>query len=227
MKTLFLLMAFSLHVSAHDLWIEDAQDRSLVRYGHSGLGHDGEKYLAYAPTVVKQATCFVDQASQSISISNVSPVVVTQSCDVQWVVFSTGFWSKTPQGTINKARNELPAVYQSWLSQESVKRIIRWQETMKTPATDSFELVAEENPLLLSVGDKMRLRVFDHGQPLANVVVAYFGNPRGMTDDQGRINIRIQQSGLQLIQASKNEPYTDKSQADQWIQTTALQVFVP
>lgn len=228
MKTWFLVVwLFSGFAFGHDLWLEDTQAGSFVRYGHSGATHRGEKYLPYTASAVKSAQCFVDHAFQPLSISTATPIQISQDCDVRWVVFSTGFWSKTPQGTLNQSRNELSAVYQSWLSQESVKQIVRWQDEQLKPITDEFELIAEENPLLLAVGDKLRLRVFDHGLPVANVVVAYFGEPRGVTDEQGRINIRIQHSGLQLIQASKTEPYRDKTQADQFIQTTALQVTIP
>ncbi|EFK95250.1 conserved hypothetical protein [sediment metagenome] len=54
------------------------------------------------------------------------------------------------------------------------------------------------------------------------MTVAYFGHPRGTTDGDGRINIRLQQPGLQLIQASRVSPLDD-GKADKLIQATALQ----
>lgn len=223
---LFLLYAEL--VSAHDLWLEPiSPDTTVVRYGHSGVTHQGERYLAYTANSVKEARCFINETIHNLSLSTSTPVQTAQNCDAHWVVFSTGFWSKTPQGTVNQAKNQLPAVYQSWFSQETVKQISRWTPTLARPLTQDFELVVEENPLLLQVGDKLRLRVFDQGRPVAGLTVAYFGEPRGITDEQGRINIRIQQSGLQLVQASKTEPYRDQTQADQLIQTTALEITIP
>ena len=62
-----------------------------------------------------------------------------------------------------------------------------------------LELVFTENPFALAVGDKLRLTVVFRGEPAQDVTVAYDGDPRGVTGDDGRINLRIRHKGLQLI----------------------------
>ena len=214
---------------AHDLWLEDnAAGQSVLNYGHSAVGHGGEKSIPYAPASVLSAQCLDHQGRLSaIQLLLDYPVLLTNQCDALFVNFSTGFWSKTPQGTVNKAKNEVGASYDSWLSQESLKRLLVWQAAMSAPLSQELELVANENPLALSIGDKVRLTVYDHGKPVPNLVVAYFGVPRGTTDEQGQINIRIQQAGLQLFQTSKTEPYQDNSRANNWIRNATLQLWIP
>lgn len=220
-----------LHASgyAHDLWLEDhAAGQSVLNYGHSAVGHGGESVIPYAPASVLSAQCLDHQGRLSaIQLLLHYPVSLTNQCDVVLVNFSTGFWSKTPQGTVNKAQNEVGASYDSWLSQESLKRLLVWQTAMSAPLSQELELVTHENPLVLGVGDKVRLTVYDHGKPVSNLVVAYFGVPRGVTDEQGQINIRIQQAGLQLFQTSKTEAYQDSSRANNWIRSARLQLWIP
>jgi nickel transport protein len=227
-QCLFLLTLWQGNGYAHDLWLEDnSAGQSVLNYGHSAVGHGGEKSIPYAPASVLWAQCLDGQGMLSkAQLLMQYPVLITSQCDAVFVNFSTGFWSKTPQGTVNKAKNEVGASYDSWLSQESLKRLLVWQDKMRAPLSQELELVANENPLVLGVGDKVRLTVYDHGKPAPNLAVAYFGVLRGTTDEQGQINIRIQQAGLQLFQTSKTEPYQDSSRANNWTRSATLQLWI-
>ncbi|MCK7577697.1 MAG: hypothetical protein MZV65_19130 [Chromatiales bacterium] len=54
------------------------------------------------------------------------------------------------------------------------------------------------------------------------MAVAYDGEPRGGTDADGRINIRLRHGGVQLISASFDEPLQD-ARADKAVRATVLQ----
>jgi nickel transport protein len=82
--------------------------------------------------------------------------------------------------------------------------------------------VPRGNPLLLKTGDKLHLRAFYQGRPVAGVTVAYFGKPRGITDKEGNVNIRLQSAGFQLIKASIELPLND-GKADKAVHAASLQ----
>jgi hypothetical protein len=54
------------------------------------------------------------------------------------------------------------------------------------------------------------------------VTLAYHGDPRGVTDAQGRVNIRIRHPGLQLVSGSFEEPGEPVT-----VHATVLQLEVP
>jgi nickel transport protein len=125
-------------------------------------------------------------------------------------------------GTQNLPKGEAGAVIDSWLSVESVKRPDEWGPALARPLTPELEIVPQGDPLPLKTGDKLRLMVTLNGRPAASVTVAYFGHPRGVSGPDGQVNVRLQQPGFQLIQASLESPLAD-GKADKLIQSTALQ----
>lgn len=220
--TLILALLPSLACS-HDLWIERTGPLHSLSYGHERSEHEGVKRLEYKPESVKQAVCFnTDGQQHRIDPSRAYPVTFKGDCAASWFLLSSGYWSKTPYGTKNLPKNEAGAVIDSWLSVESIKRIDRWSEAAANPLTQELELVALDNPTALKTGAKLHLRAYFQGKPAANVTVAYFGKPRGVTGADGAINIRLNETGFQLIQASLELPLSNGN-ADKAIHSSALQ----
>jgi len=85
--------------------------------------------------------------------------------------------------------------------------------------TQTLELLPLQNPLSLTINDKVSLKLVNNGQPVKNAIVLYMGQPRGQTDENGEINIRLKEKGLQLIQAAYRQP-SDGIQADEIVHTT-------
>lgn len=225
--SLALLFLASLTVHAHDLWVEREGSGFTLHYGHERSGHGGARVLEYAPAQVREALCHdTDGRPLKARVSPNWPVRLQGDCAVSLFVFSTGYWSKTPYGTKNLPKTEAGTVIDSWLSVESVKRIDAWGEALTRPLTQGLELVPLENPLRLKPGDKLHLAVFQAGRPATGVTVAYFDQPRGVTDRDGRINIALRRPGFQLIQASLETPLAD-GKADRRVETAALQFELP
>jgi len=223
LQPLLLLGILALPASAHDLWIERNGDLHTLAYGHERSGHEGEKKLEYKPDSVKQALCFnADGQEIKAGKALTYPATLKGNCSASWFLTSSGYWSKTPYGTKNLPKTEAGAVIDSWLSIEGVKRIDQWDDGLSRSLTQELELVPQGNPLLLKPGGKLHLRAFYQGKPVAGVSVAYFGKPRGITDKEGNVNIRLQNAGFQLIQASVELPLND-GKADKAVHASSLQ----
>jgi nickel transport protein len=219
----FILALLPTLACGHDLWIERTGPLHSLSYGHERSGHEGAKRLEYKPESVKQAACYNTAGQeQRAEQSHSYPVTLKGDCAASWFLMSSGYWSKTPYGTKNLPKSEAGAVIDSWLSIESIKRIDRWSESFTNPQTRELELVALENPTTLKTGAKLHLRANFQGKPAANVTVAYFGKPRGVTGSDGTVNIRLNEPGFQLIQASLELPLND-GKADKAIHSSALQ----
>jgi nickel transport protein len=223
MSALYLIASLAGAAQAHDLWVERQGHVQTLQYGHERSGHEGMKTLAYKPEQVKDAACYgSDGRAVRAEIGRSYPVTLNGQCAASWFLTSSGYWSKTPYGTKNLPKAEAGAVLDSWLSVESVKRLDDWSNALARPLTRELEIVPRANPLTLKTGDKLRLTVTLDGRPAAGVTVAYFGHPRGVSGADGQVNVRLQQPGYQLVQASLETPLDD-GKADRLVQSTALQ----
>lgn len=224
-----VILLYAASGGAHDLWIERAGARHTLAYGHEGSAHAGPERLDYRPEHVKQAICVDSQGAPleaGVQLDRF-PAMLTGDCAASLFLVSTGYWSKTPYGTKNFAKDAAGgAVLDSWLSFESVKRIDRWGAGLAKPLGQGLELVPLGNPLALKPGAKLRVLASLDGKPVAGVTVAYFGKPRGVSDGSGVVNVRLQQAGLQLIQASLDSPLQD-GKADRLVRAATLQFELP
>jgi len=223
LSPLLLLTFLAGTAHAHDLWVERQGNLHTLQYGHERSGHEGAKKLEYRPEILRDAACFgSDGKAVRAETVRTYPATLKGACAASWFLTSSGYWSKTPYGTKNLPKGEAGAVIDSWLSVESVKRLDEWGPALARPLTPELEIVPQGDPLRLKTGDKLRLMVTLNGRPAAGVTVAYFGHPRGVSGPDGQVNVRLQQPGFQLIQASLESPLAD-GKADKLIQSTALQ----
>ena len=215
------LALLSLPVLPHDLWIERTGGAYTLYNGHKHSGHGGDRVIPYGPAFVTQAQCFDTQGQVKHEAKGSSPFRLEGECAVLTIAASSGYWSKTPKGTHNVPKDEARQVVKSWLSREWVKRLDVWSPALARPLTPGLELVSLEDPLQLVKGDKLRLQLTLDRQPVAGATVTYDGEPRGMTDEEGRINLRIQHGGFQMIAAGINRP-RPTPQADKEVLATTL-----
>ncbi len=205
---------------AHELWFTDKDNVQILNYGHFTNAHQGAQSIDYPATYLKQIIC-LDQNNQFLSsiLSQQTPLQIKAECALTYVLLSSGFWTKTLEGSMNLPKNQINHPLKSWQSFESIKRIKIWNEAFLKPITQTLELLPLQNPLLLILNDKVSLKLVNNGLPVKNAIVLYAGHPRGQTDDNGEINIRLKEKGLQLIQATYRQP-SDGIQADEIVHTT-------
>ncbi|MDD5058268.1 MAG: DUF4198 domain-containing protein [Sideroxydans sp.] len=221
---LILILLLPVSVYAHDLWFEKEANVYSLYQGHRHSAHSGAEIIQYEPGAVKSALCS-DGAGKTRTLmpGKAYPAKFEGACAVLLGSFSSGYWTKTAWETKNVPKTGISGVIKSWYSEESVKVIERW--TGATPLGSGLEITPTTNPLTLSVGDKLTVLVTDNGKPVTGVPVAYFGDTRGATGQDGKVSIRLRQPGMQLIEASTETPLSD-GKADTAIRTASLQFEV-
>lgn len=193
-------------VGAHDLTLERTGPRAfLLRYGHADPSHSGPAQVPYPAQAVQDVRCFASDGTRvPLRVPPGSPVRLAGACSNVAVLFSTGHWTKTPYGEVNRPRTQVSgSVVDSWLSVETIRRVDVWGPWAARPLLGrGLEIVPLGNAPATSVGEKLALLVTLNGRPIAGAAVAYGGSLRGTSDGDGTIRIRIRHTGAQRIRAS-------------------------
>lgn len=220
---IILLISGSLY--AHDLWLEEEDGAVRLLYGHKYSSHKGTSIMEYSPEYVLYVRCQQRDKIVDVDVEKRYPLTLTSDCDVYYVLFSSGYWTKTVYGTKNVSKEGQSQVLKSWQSFESVKYVKGFSDKHNRSITDDLEIVPLSDLIKIRSGDKLRLQVFYKGRPLKDVVVAYNGKPRGNTDENGKINVIVKEKGFQMISASISEK-GDGVKCDEIIRTTNLNFVV-
>ncbi|ACO04928.1 MAG TPA: DUF4198 domain-containing protein [Persephonella sp.] len=209
-------------VYAHDLWIEKEGKSYTLYYGHRYSSHKGKNIIRYNPENIESVVC-VDSSGdkKKLNILRVYPLKIRSECSLLYVILKPQYWTKTPYGTVNKKKSVVKMPINSWVSHEGVKRIDRWNRDLQRSFKDGIDIIPVNDPFSLDVGDKLRLLITFNGKPVENVAVAYDGRFRGMTDRNGRINIRIKHKGLQSVEATYRIKL-DSEEVDEILHTLIL-----
>lgn len=227
---LFLLVPA---LNAHDLWWKSGERGLTLFYGHQYSSHPGANILLYDLTQVKPVICLNARGISLLEIDPVnknsipatppqmsSPLKIEHHCSLAFAQLAS-YWTKTPRGTQNVSKNHADAPLQSWLSKENVKGIWSWSPQFSAPISEEFEVIPLENPLALTEGSKLHLRVTWQKKPVKGAVVANEGTPRGDTDDEGLVNLKLRHQGVQRLEATWHQPLNSPL-ADEAIHTSSL-----
>jgi nickel transport protein len=221
LSLLAILLACS--AQAHDLWLEKDGKRLTLYQGHRHSSHAGAETVAYGNSFVMANRCVDERGNaRPLAVVGTSPWTASGDCAALRLDISSGYWSKTPWETKNVPKSEAPGAIKSWLSKDSLKRLDRWSPTVAQPLGHGLEILPATDPFALKPGDKLVVIVVKDGKPVTGAPVAYLGDPRGVTDPDGRIAIRLRHAGVQLIATSLELPLKD-GKADTEILTATLQ----
>jgi nickel transport protein len=225
--SLLLLAALALPAAAHDLWFERDGKGYVLLQGHRHSAHHGAEIVPYEAANVKEILCADAVGSvRPPAAGSATPVKIAADCAAVFAALSSGYWTKTAWETKNVPKTGIGGVVKSWLSEETVKRIERWSPALAGPLTEKIEITPLADPSKLAPGDKLTVRVSLAGRPRAGVPVAYDGDVRGATGEDGSVSLRIRHPGIQMLSASIEEPLGD-GKADTVIRTAALVFELP
>lgn len=228
-----LLVAATAH--AHELFLAPRDGELVLLRGHLAAGHEHGHGLAHehghgpeaCPADILTGAAWIDARGEQQF--EAAPGRNGWPADTQALLvrLSTGYWTKTPQGTVNLPPDGTDRPLTSWLSHESLKWLACGSTAWSAPLGPDegpgvLELVPLENPFELDEGDKLTVRLVSGRRPIAGAVVTYGGKARGKTDADGRINIRLKEAGTQLLAASWIRPDPD-GRCERIVTTCALQ----
>jgi len=209
MRIFGLLLAVVVWASAHQFWFQAGEGTVELHYGHLDPDAGEKREVGYA---LEQAVAIGCPLPETKSYPLAFPV----ECKAVYVSFAGSYWSKTLSGTKPLARDEAEHPLKSWISHESVK--LSGKAEIQ-PLSSGLELVNETG--VVPEGEKMHLRLFKEGKPAAGAAVAINGKVRGTTGEDGRINLRVREAGIQRIEATLRLP-GDGVKADEAVWTTTL-----
>lgn len=204
---------------AHGLWTEQRRGNIEVVYGH------GAEDDAFNAEKISGAWAY-DAAGRMI------PVTVERLSDharlkplkapaALGVALDNGAWSKTPNGKwVNQGRSQVPDSSESLHTYKYSLAI--YGEGARLPDLSALKLVIlpETDPLKVSPGKPLPVRVLADGKPLAGVELVgdYRGAPHQVsakTDAEGRAQVVVRNEGLNIISAAvylpvENDPNIER-----------------
>jgi len=185
---------------AHDFWLERAGEVLILRYGHRG----GE-LLAIEQAKVKSVRCLAQGAVRDlVGAATFAPkeVRLAGKCSAASAFFDGGFWSLTPDGEVNRPKNQVPDAVKSWASRQFAKWVDPAVAGSATPLGDELELVPVSDLSKAHEGDKVTVRLLFQGKPVADAVIAIDHKPLAETDAAGEARIKLRTSGVETISAT-------------------------
>jgi len=198
---LLVALAGPTFAAAHDFWLERAGEGLVLRYGHRG----GE-LLAIERAKVKAVRCLDQGATRDLlGAATFAPkeVRVAGRCGAASASFDGGYYSLTPDGEVNKPKNQVPAAVKAWASRQYAKWVdARSAASSSAVLGDELELVAVSDLTRLHEGDKVTVRLLYQGKPAANAVIAIDHKPLAETDGSGEARIKLRTSGVETISAT-------------------------
>ncbi len=225
-KSILLLLALTLFFAsdlyAHDKWVSKDADGLVVKYGHEG------KIDPYNPKYVKGAKAY-DASGKEIPVT-IKPqktrviLVPVQDPALVAIIYDSGAWVKTPSGWKNVSKREAKDVIQSDKGDTHSKNLWQWNDRFSKPLGGKMELVPLKNPLLLKVGDTLLFQVLYDGKPLAGATVGAegVGKDEMKTDPNGRAEVVIKKSGLNVVKATRKTLTPNDPDADVLLETANI-----
>lgn len=191
-KKIIITQALVYSLFAHDMWIDDTL---VLNYGHMHMNHSHSEEKEIKKEDIDKVFCSVNS-----DVFEVKSKEFKTECKTLFVVLNEVYYTKTPYGTKKQSKDKSNMAISSFKSLESVKRINN--DNSEQIFNKGLELSLTNKLSNIKVGDKARLLVSYDGVPKAGVSVAYANKVKGLSDKDGKINIRIQNAGLQNIKAS-------------------------
>lgn len=198
-------LALPLGIQAHDLWLEPQGEVLVLRYGHRG----GElRDLDAAKVKVVRCRRGVAPALDVRAASKTGPkeLRTPSRCEAASAFLDGGFWSLTPDGERNLAKNQVPDAVRSWQS----KQFAKWIEVRAAAAGavlgDELEIVPVGDPSRARQGNKATFRVLWQGKPVAGAVLAIDHKPLGETDASGECRVKIRAAEVESVSVTLKRP---------------------
>ncbi len=191
------LFLFSVQSSSHDFWIEKRGDSFFLSYGH----YPHEK-IPLDISSIKFVRCLNDNLQEIPFKWDIKgkEIEITGACSMILISYDHGYWSKTPDGSVHKPKNEVENPITGWRTFSFIKYLAKWNVRF-TESTDLlFEIIPLRNPFQ-DFGGKGRFRVLFKGEPAYSSTLKAGHKIIGNVYKDGTANIRLSREETQIIKA--------------------------
>lgn len=224
---------------AHDLWLTCPSSQAgqkltvEIGYGHGfPKGEPIDAKLLVTPFVVGANSEIKTELKGECKYETVKPLpagsyVVASGRIEQW-------YTKSPAGSVNKPKNEVPEATRCVRSVKYAKALVNLggkTDPVRQVVGQDLEIVPLVNPGALKAGADLPVKVLLAGKPLAKAEVtatfAGFSKEGAMafyakTNAEGLVNIKLWSAGLWLVKVSHKSPFADPAKCDEWSKTAVL-----
>lgn len=214
----FTVLAFP--AAAHDLWLQPDPAGVRAVYGHAGEGGGADRYRLFeveARAPGARPVSLLDAARPGGEV--MPPLTLPPAAREARVVaarYDGGFWSKTPAGSRNTNRLNLPDAQESRWSLKFAKLLLPGAGEVAGEVAGvvghRLEIVPLADPYKLKAGEALKVRVDLDGRPLPGASLAV-GEPAAeqsakVEADAAGMALVTPRPGLTLIAVSRKVPGT-------------------
>lgn len=209
-----LVLACVSAARAHDLWLEPDPVGVKAVYGHAGEGEGAERSRLFAVEALAaggKAVSLLDGVKPSGK--TMPPLALPPAAQGARLIaarYDGGFWVKTPTGSRNTNRLNIPDVLDSMWSRKFAKLILPGAGPLPGALGRGLEIVPLADPMALKPGSVLKVRVELEGKPLAGAALTY-GDPakeevaKVEADGTGVASVTLR-PGLNLLRVSRRVP---------------------
>lgn len=203
----------------HGIWVAERHGQQALVYGHgaSDDAYDPSKLVGIGGFDAKGEAVEIKGRPQNDHIL----LDVPEATAGILAEFDNGFWSKDKKGKWhNKPKAEVPeAVFGGRYLKYSVS-LLRESNYAVQPKGQKLEILPLTDPMTLSQGDTLAVRVLADGKPLSGVAVMadYVNdshNKSAETNASGEVDVTIRNDGLNVIAVATDIPADDEPNVDE------------
>lgn len=214
---LFLALAGA-PAGAHDAWIEPAAGGGFtVVFGHEG------QLEAAQPAKVLQVQA-VDASGRSLKVHRDGvQLKVEGQPSLLLLRYDNGFWSRTPEGSKNLPKNQVPGAVSATHALKYGKTVLVWDAQAGRAQGLPVEIVPQ-SAQVPAAGTQLPVQVLWDGQPLAGAMLSWHAagqDKEARTDAQGRASVGVYR-GRQMVSVSARRPLANDARADAVSVSSAL-----
>ncbi|MFY3743050.1 DUF4198 domain-containing protein [Anaeromyxobacter sp. Red801] len=191
---------------AHELWLAREGAAVVLRAGHPGAPQpiDAARVTAIRCLPGPGPGPAVDARARAAFAP--AEVRIPGPCAVVTVALRPAFWSLTPDGQVERPRDEVPDAVRSWEAIQLAKWIDPGAPAAGAALAEPLELVPVTDLSRARKGDKVAVRVLAGGAPAPGAAVALGHHGLGLTDSKGELRLRLRATGTTVVSASLRRP---------------------
>jgi len=229
-----LILIFPMSSHAHMFWLLTDNDTPMVNEPvqvEIGFGHkfpkDEEIKAERLGAIKAVAPDGQELALKKISTTRYELVPPAAGVYVISAQMVPGFVTRTPQGMKMQTKKGVPDANYCFRFDMAAKTLITVggkKQGADHRAQSTLEIMPLKDPMALKIGDTLPVRVIFQGRPLIGAELEFthegWADPQkpfatlGKTNDQGEIQVKVDQAGWWFLTASHKTPYAQPEECD-------------